>query len=78
MLEDNTTSAPRGKKPFAGTQPTRSEWEAMTPLQRVRWGVVIPPRMAKGGMVKKGYAKGGMIKANCGASMKPTQKGTKK
>jgi hypothetical protein len=46
--------------------------------------------MAKGGMVKKsgyamggmvtktGYAKGGMIKANCGASMKPTQKGTKK
>jgi hypothetical protein len=36
-------------------------------------------RMAKGGMVKKsGYAKGGMVKANCGASMKPTQKGTKK
>ena len=34
--------------------------------------------MAKGGMVKSGYAKGGMIKANCGASMKPTQKGTKK
>ena len=35
--------------------------------------------MAKGGMVKKaGYAKGGMIKANCGASMKPTQKSTKK
>lgn len=24
---------------------------------------------------KKGYAKGGMVKANCGASMKPTQKG---
>jgi hypothetical protein len=35
-------------------------------------------RMAMGGMVKSGYAKGGMIKANCGASMKPTQKGTKK
>lgn len=34
--------------------------------------------MAKGGMVKKGYAKGGMVKANCGASMKPTQKGTKR
>ena len=34
--------------------------------------------MAKGGMVKSGYAKGGMVKANCGASMKPTQKGTKK
>ena len=35
--------------------------------------------MAKGGMVKKsGYAKGGVVKANCGASMKPTQKGTKK
>ena len=31
--------------------------------------------MAKGGMVKKtGYAKGGVVKANCGASMKPTQK----
>jgi hypothetical protein len=35
--------------------------------------------MAQGGMVKKsGYAKGGMVKANCGASMKPTQKGTSK
>lgn len=34
----------------------------------------------KGGMVKKPkYAKGGMVtKANCGASMKPTQKGTAK
>lgn len=36
-------------------------------------------KMAKGGMVKKmGYAKGGMVKANCGASMKPAQKGSKK
>lgn len=26
----------------------------------------------------RGYAKGGMVKANCGASMKPTQKSTKK
>jgi len=33
-------------------------------------------RRAKGGLV--GYAKGGMVKANCGASMKPTQKSTKK
>ena len=32
------------------------------------------PGMAKGGMAKSGYAKGGMVKANCGASMKPTQK----
>lgn len=30
----------------------------------------------KGGMVKK-MAKGGMVKANCGASMKPTQKAKK-
>ena len=30
----------------------------------------------KGGMTKKtGYAHGGVVKANCGASMKPTQKG---
>jgi hypothetical protein len=36
------------------------------------------PMMAMGGMSKKmGYAKGGMVKANCGASMKPTQKGKK-
>lgn len=33
-------------------------------------------RRAKGGLV--GYAKGGMVKANCGASMKPTQKSTRK
>lgn len=31
-----------------------------------------------GGSTARGYAKGGMVKANCGASMKPTQKGTKK
>ena len=30
----------------------------------------------KGGMTKKtGYAHGGVVKANCGASMKPAQKG---
>lgn len=35
-------------------------------------------KYAMGGMTKKmGYAKGGMVKANCGASMKPTQKGKK-
>ena len=35
--------------------------------------------LKKGGMVKKpmAYAKGGMVKANCGASMKPAQKGKK-
>ena len=33
-----------------------------------------PMKMMKGGMVKKTmYSKGGMVKANCGASMKPTQ-----
>lgn len=38
----------------------------------------IYPKMYKGGMTKKmGYAKGGMVKANCGASMKPAQKGKK-
>ena len=38
-------------KPFAGTKPTRSEWENMTVGQRVRWGVVLPPR-ASGGETK--------------------------
>jgi hypothetical protein len=78
-LAASETAGPRGNKPFAGTKPTLEEWEAMSPMQRVRWGVVTKPRMAQGGMVKKsGYAKGGMVKANCGASMKPTQKGTSK
>ena len=31
------------------------------------------PKVAK----KMGYMHGGMAKANCGASMKPTQKGSK-
>ncbi len=35
-------------------------------------------RTRPGGSAARGYAKGGMVKANCGASMKPTQKGTKK
>ena len=47
--------------------------------KRSRPGGAAARGMAKGGMVKKtGYAKGGVVKANCGASMKPTQKGTKK
>ena len=37
-----------------------------------------PRRSRPGGSTARGYAKGGMVKANCGASMKPTQKGTKK
>ena len=49
-----------------------------TSNRRSRPGGSAARGMSKGGMVKKaGYAKGGMIKANCGASMKPTQKGTK-
>lgn len=43
--------------------------------RRSRPGGSAARGMAKGGMVKKtGYAKGGVVKANCGASMKPTQK----
>ena len=68
---------------------TLADWAKMSPAERRKFG--LPNNradaramlekasgMAKGGMVKSGYAKGGMIKANCGASMKPTQKGTKK
>ena len=39
---------------------------------------IDPVRPSKSGMAKTGYAKGGVVKANCGASMKPTQKWNKK
>lgn len=97
-LAPSETAGPRGTKPFAGTKPTREEWDNMSVPQRIRWGVIAPPKaegekgsnsgttaarrdrrnMAMGGMVNKpNYAKGGMVKANCGASMKPSQKGTR-
>lgn len=70
---------------------TFNEWREMTRKEREAAGLPTsitgaqfffrPSKvsaMAKGGMVKSGYAKGGMIKANCGASVKPAQKGTKK
>lgn len=34
-------------------------------------------RRRPGGSSSRGYAKGGMVKANCGASMKPTQKSSR-
>jgi len=64
-----------GKEPKTYKQ---AEWKSMTPTQkreaRDKYQVKVSSSgMAKGGMVKKGYAKGGVVKANCGASMKPTQ-----
>lgn len=98
-LATSEASGPRGDKPFAGTKPTRAEWDDMTVAERVRWGVILPPSSktsdsqgssSKAGTTagrrerraarrsESGYAKGGMVKANCGASMKPTQKSTRK
>lgn len=93
-LGKSTTSPSEGSsssaKPFAGTKPTRAEWDKMTAGQRVRWGVVLPPRASgsegdkptpkagRRGARSRGYSKGGMVQANCGASMKPTQKNTRK
>lgn len=80
-------------KPFAGTKPTKAELDNMSLAQKIRWGVLFsggsddtpeaPRKNTRGGgsrgnQAKVGMAKGGMVKANCGASMKPAQKGTKK
>ena len=65
----------RAKNQTSGTTPSsgRNTGTAGRAARRANRG------MAQGGMVKKsGYAKGGMVKSNCGASMKPTQKGTSK
>ena len=86
--------AARGQAPSRNGEITRAEWRDMTAQERRDAGYLTSRyakaptgstprpssarRMNKGGMVKSGYAKGGMVKANCGASMKPTQKGTKK
>lgn len=45
-------------------------------INMAKGGAVKKKAMMKGGAVKK-YAKGGMAMANCGASMKPTQKAKK-
>lgn len=84
----NTISNP--KRPIVpGAQALKDPARAVNPGQPkmtaqpetrgpVQQPLQAPAGMAKGGMTKKmGYAKGGMVKANCGASMKPTQKGKK-
>jgi len=71
MLAGETTGSSTGSR---GRRPGGSTARGMA-----EGGMVKKSGYAMGGMVTKmGYAKGGMIKANCGASMKPTQKGTKK
>jgi len=73
---------------------TLADWAKMSPAERKEFGLptsrgaaramlegtttTATPRSRPGGSTARGYAKGGMVKANCGASMKPTQKGTKK
>lgn len=87
-------AATSGQAPSRDGEVTRAQWRDMTRQERRDAGYLTSRyakassgstprpssdrRMAKGGMVKSGYAKGGMVKANCGASVKPTQKGTKK
>jgi len=71
MAKGETTGSSTGSR---GRRPGGSTARGMA-----EGGMVKKSGYAMGGMVTKmGYAKGGMIKANCGASMKPTQKGTKK
>lgn len=73
---------------------TLADWAKMSPAERREFGLptsrgaaramlegttpTTNTRRRPGGSTARGYAKGGMIKANCGASMKPAQKGTKK
>lgn len=59
-------------------------WRQMTPRERVGY-FMDKLRIGKGGLSERprnsatqGMAKGGLVKANCGASMKPTQKSTSK
>jgi len=60
---------------------TFDQWREMTRKERKDAGL---PTSITGAQFyfrasqASGMAKGGMVKANCGASMKPTQKGTKK
>lgn len=50
---------------------------------KARGGGAMPndplmPSKQRGGTLPKRFAKGGLVKSNCGASMKPTQKSSKK
>lgn len=55
-------------------KPTPEDMKALAESREKLKGAVSRPKgMAYGGMAKKGYVKGGVVKANCGASMKPTQ-----
>lgn len=62
---------------------TFARWEEMTRVERREAGLPTSRPAARAyfnsrNTAARGYAKGGMVKANCGASMKPTQKGNKK
>lgn len=75
----------RSNKPFSGTKPTKEELGNMSILQKLRWGLLFQgggDKKTSGAGTTQGrkarrdsqrYAQGGMVKANCGASMKPTQ-----
>lgn len=55
-------------------KPTPEDMKALAASREKLKGAVSRPKgMAYGGMAKKGYVAGGVVKANCGASMKPTQ-----
>lgn len=66
---------PEGKK---GKLTAKEKEELQKSLEFSKGGAV-KKKMMGGGMAKKsmGYNKGGMVQANCGASMKPTQKAKK-
>ena len=73
-LADWAKMSPAERKEF-GLPNTRGAARAMLEGTTT---TATPRRSRPGGSAARGYAKGGMVKANCGASMKPTQKGTKK
>ena len=73
-----STPKKKGSPATAGISPKPKFSTMSTPKKNFSTMSTPKPMMAMGGMSKKmGYAKGGMVKANCGASMKPTQKGKK-
>jgi hypothetical protein len=73
-LADWATMSPAERKKF-GLPTSRGAARAMLEGTTT---TATPRRSRLGGSTARGYAKGGMVKANCGASMKPTQKGPKK
>lgn len=76
-IEDWSRMSPAERRRL-GLPNNRGEARRMLERANMAKGGMVKKGYSKGGMAKKGYAKGGMIRANCGASMKPTQKGTKK